>query len=68
MTSKPMVVFGFSSARDVLFAEISRAQKLPIAPEQAEIEETEIEEPEELMPPVPAATPTASVKRKGKTK
>ena len=26
MTSKPMVVFGFSSARDVLFAEISRAQ------------------------------------------
>ena len=49
---------------DIDVSEISRAQKLPIAPEQAEIEELEIEDPEEVIPPVPAVTPTASAKRK----
>ncbi len=44
---------------DVDVSEISRAQKLPIAPEPAEAEEVEVEEPEDMMPPTPA--PTASV-------
>ena len=43
---------------DIDVSEISRAQKLPIAPEPAEVEGEEIEEPEDMMPPTP--TPTAS--------
>ena len=54
---------------DIDVSEISRAQKLPIAPEPAEVEELEAEEPEiedpkEMLPPTPPVTPTASAKRK----
>lgn len=54
---------------DIDVSEISRAQKLPIAPEPAEVEELESEEPEtedskKMLPPAQAVTPTASVKRK----
>ena len=54
---------------DIDVSEISRAQKLPIAPEPAEVEELEAEEPEtedpeEMLPPTPPVTPTALAKRK----
>jgi lambda family phage portal protein len=48
---------------DIDVSEISRAQKLPIAPEPAEVEEVEVEEPEDMMPPTPSPTPTASAGR-----
>lgn len=53
---------------DVDVSEISRAQKLPIAPEPAEAEEVEVEEPEDMMPPTPAPTASASKPKRNRRK
>ena len=45
---------------DVDVSEISRAQKLPLSPEPPEVEDVEVEEPEDMIPPEPTPTPTAS--------
>jgi lambda family phage portal protein len=53
---------------DVDVSEISRAQKLPIAPEPAEAEEVEVEEPEDMMPPTPAPTASAAKPKRNRRK
>jgi capsid protein len=45
---------------DVDVSEISRAQKLPLSPEPPEVEDVEVEEREDMMPPTPTPSPTAS--------